>query len=257
MIRVGTAGRQLRKSQATDFPRAGSHLERCAKRFNAVEINSSFHKPHRRTTYERWTASVPAGFAFAVKAPREITHDLRLARAGAALDAFLAQASGLGSKLGVRLLQLPPRLACEPRHPTWFTSRTEDLLIRHHIARVAADPAVVPDAAEPGGWPGFSYFRLPGAPRIYWSAYRPEQIALYADRLEKSKVAERWCILDKTVLGAATETRSPCAARLPDERIVCTVRFDGEHANASRLGFSSGCRRAGLRAIVQVRPPGG
>src|SRR4051794_33429864 len=86
---------------------------------------------------------------------------------------------------------------------------------------------------------------------------RPEQIALYADRLEKSKVAERWCILDKTVLGAATETRSPCAARLPDERIVCTVRFDGEHANASRLGFSSGCRRAGLRAIVQVRPPGG
>src|SRR4051794_33429863 len=152
------------------FPRAGSHLERCAKRFNAVEINSSFHKPHRRTTYERWTASVPAGFAFAVKAPREITHDLRLARAGAALDAFLAQASGLGSKLGVRLLQLPPRLACEPRHPTWFTSRTEDLLIRHHIARVAADPAVVPDAAEPGGWPGFSYFRLPGAPRIYWSA---------------------------------------------------------------------------------------
>ena len=147
--------------------------------------------------------------------------------------------------------------ACEPRHPTWFTSRTEDLLIRHHIARVAADPAVVPDAAEPGGWPGFSYFRLPGAPRIYWSAYRPEQIALYADRLEKSKVAERWCILDKTVLGAATETRSPCAARLPDERIVCTVRFDGEHANASRLGFSSGCRRAGLRAIVQVRPPGG
>jgi uncharacterized protein YecE (DUF72 family) len=110
-----------------------------------VEINSSFHKPHRRKTYERWAASVPADFAFGVKAPREITHGLRLARAGAALDAFLAQASGLGSKLGVLLFQLPPslafdarttatffrvlrkrhagRVACEPRHATWFTPR--------------------------------------------------------------------------------------------------------------------------------------
>src|SRR4051794_41839020 len=107
------------------FPRAGSHLERCAKRFNAVEINSSFHKPHRRTTYDRWTASVPAGFAFAVKAPREITHDLRLARAGAALDAVLAQAGGFGRKLGGFFLPLSPRPACEPRPPPRVPSRTQ------------------------------------------------------------------------------------------------------------------------------------
>jgi uncharacterized protein YecE (DUF72 family) len=227
MIRIGTAGWQLRKSHATDFPGPGSHLERYARRFNAVEINSSFHKPHRRATYERWAASVPAGFAFAVKVPREITHDLRLARTGAALDAFLAQATGLGRKLGVLLFQLPPSLAFdprtagtffkvlrkrhggkvvwEPRHSSWFTPRAEEMLIRHRIARVAADPAVVPAAAAPGGWPGLHYLRLHGAPRIYWSAYQPERIALYADRLEKSKATERWCIFDNTVLGAATE----------------------------------------------------
>jgi uncharacterized protein YecE (DUF72 family) len=227
MTRIGTAGWQLPKANATDFPGPGSHLERYARRFNAVEINSSFHKPHRRGTYERWAASVPADFAFAVKAPREITHDLRLARTGAVLDVFLAQATGLGRKLGVLLFQLPPSLAfdprtagtffkvlrrrhggrvvCEPRHRTWFTPRAEQLLIRYRVARAAADPAVVPAAAEPGGWPGLHYLRLHGAPRIYWSAYEPEQIALYADTLQKSKAAERWCIFDNTVLGAATE----------------------------------------------------
>ena len=227
MIRIGTASWQLPKAHAAHFPSPGSHLERYAKRFNAVEINSSFHKPHRRATYERWAASVPTDFRFAVKAPREITHDLRLARAGATLDAFLEQATGLGRKLGVLLFQLPPSLAfdahtavtffkvlrkrhrgqvvCEPRHPSWLAPRAEELLIQHRIARVAADPAIMPAAAEPGGWRRLTYFRLHGAPRIYWSAYRPEQIAFYADKLTRSKAAERWCIFDNTVLGAATE----------------------------------------------------
>jgi uncharacterized protein YecE (DUF72 family) len=226
-VRCGTAGWQLRKTGMSEFPGSGSHLERYARRFNAVEINSSFHKPHRRATYERWAASVPADFAFAVKAPREITHDLRLERAGAALDVFLAEATGLGSKLGVLLFQLPPSLAlegraaatffkvlrkryaghvaCEPRHATWFTPRANELLARHDVARVAADPAVVPAAAEPGSWPGLHYLRLHGSPRIYWSAYQPDQIARYANKLTQSDAAERWCIFDNTVLGAATE----------------------------------------------------
>jgi uncharacterized protein YecE (DUF72 family) len=227
MIRIGTAGWQLPKAHAAEFPEPGSHLTRYAQRFNAVEINSSFHRPHRRSTYERWSASVPVDFRFAVKAPREITHDLRLVRAGAALDAFLDQATGLGRKLGVLLFQFPPsfafdartagtffrvlrkryagRVACEPRHPTWFTPRAEDLLVRHRIARVAADPAIVPAAAEPGGWRGLTYFRLHGSPRIYWSSYQLEQITVYADKLSKSEATESWCIFDNTVLGAATE----------------------------------------------------
>jgi uncharacterized protein YecE (DUF72 family) len=225
MIRIGTAGWQLPKAYAAHFASPGSHLERYARSFNAVEINSSFHRPHRRATYERWAASVPANFAFAVKAPREITHDLRLARAGAALDAFLAQANGLGGKLGVLLFQLPPSLAFdartagtffkvlrkrhagdvvfEPRHPTWFTPPAEGLLARHRIARVAADPAVVPAAAEPGGWRSLSYFRLHGSPRIYYSNYEPEQIARYAALLKQAE-SRAWCIFDNTVLSAAT-----------------------------------------------------
>jgi uncharacterized protein YecE (DUF72 family) len=45
------------------------------------------------------------------------------------------------------------------------------------VARVAADPAVVPEAVRPGGWTGLVYYRLHGSPRIYYSAYAPEYLA--------------------------------------------------------------------------------
>jgi uncharacterized protein YecE (DUF72 family) len=222
--RIGTAGWSIPKQHAAAFAPSGSLLERYARRFNAVEINTSFYRPHRRTTYERWAASVPENFAFAVKIPKAITHEQRLVNSEPAFDAFLAQISGLGEKLSVLLIQLPPSLAfdeaaaaafftalrarhdgdvvCEPRHPTWFEPRAEQLLAEHAIARVAADPAVVPAAAAPGGWPGLHYFRLHGAPSVYRSAYEPEQIARIAQRLSPAQRA--WCIFDNTTLGAAT-----------------------------------------------------
>src|SRR5262245_27120186 len=113
-LRIGCAGWAIPKQHAGSFPSSGSHLERYAQRFTAVEINSSFYRPHRRATYARWAAAVPAGFAFAVKAPKQITHELRLAGTDTALDGFLAQVGGLGDKLGPLLFQLPPSLALDP-----------------------------------------------------------------------------------------------------------------------------------------------
>ncbi len=220
--RIGTAGWSIPRPHAAAFPASGSHLERYAQRFNAVEINSSFYRPHRRSTYERWAATVPETFAFAVKAPRAITHEARLVRAGAVLDRFLGEAGGLGDRLGPLLFQLPPSfafdaraartfvkmlrarhggpVAWEPRHPTWFAPRADDLLAEYRVARVAADPAVVPAAAEPGEWDGLRYLRLHGAPRIYYSDYGADDIARYARRM----TAHTWCIFDNTALGAAT-----------------------------------------------------
>ena len=60
------------------MPRFGpgdSALARYATRFDAVEVDSSFHRPHRRATWERWAATVPAGFRFSVKLPRTISLD--------------------------------------------------------------------------------------------------------------------------------------------------------------------------------------
>src|SRR5690349_6710944 len=103
MIRIGTAGWAIPAPSRTGFPETGSQLERYATRLTGVEINSSFYRPHRRTTYERWAAATAHSFRFAVKVPRAITHDQRLRGYGERLDRFLQEVGGLGEKLEVLL----------------------------------------------------------------------------------------------------------------------------------------------------------
>ena len=57
----GVAGWSIRKEQADLFAREGTHLQRYASRFDAVEINSSFYRSHKRETYERWAAACRRG----------------------------------------------------------------------------------------------------------------------------------------------------------------------------------------------------
>ena len=227
IVRVGCAGWSIPKEHADRFPAEGTHLERYAGRLPAVEINSSFYKPHRPTTYARWTNSVPADFLFSVKVPKVATHERRLVDTGDVLDKFLAEATQLGDKLGPLLVQLPPSLsfsadaaesffavlrdrfdgdvALEPRHASWFTPDAEGLVTRFRVARVAADPAVVPAAAEPGGWNGLVYYRLHGSPKIYYSDYPEAYLAGLATTLTRAaSSADVWCIFDNTAAIAAT-----------------------------------------------------
>jgi uncharacterized protein YecE (DUF72 family) len=221
---VGTAGWSIPPRHAACFPEQGSHLERYSQRFAAVEINSSFYRPHRPSTYARWAASVPTDFRFAVKLPREITHTRRLVDVTEPLARFLSEVLVLGPKLGPVLVQLPPSLAfqpepvddflrrlrdafdgpvaCEPRHPSWFTNTVDRLLAEHRIGRVAADPAPVPLAAEPGGDRALRYYRLHGSPRMYYSAYAPDYLDALARRLALGD-GEVWCVFDNTAEGAA------------------------------------------------------
>lgn len=225
--RIGTAGWNIPKEHAARFPHNGSHLERYSAVLNAVEINSSFYRSHRRATYERWAASVPAEFRFAAKIPKAITHEHRLTNTNDLLDRFIAEVSGLGSRIGPLLLQLPPSLkfqegvsdqflhglrdrirsgiVCEPRHASWFTPEVDSLFVGLMIGRVAADPAPVLGAGEPGGWRGLSYHRLHGSPRIYYSSYGPDALVSIAGRLSKEAGAgaETWCIFDNTAAFAA------------------------------------------------------
>ncbi|RST55208.1 DUF72 domain-containing protein [Variovorax sp. MHTC-1] len=221
-LHVGCAGWSLPRPQWPHFPEEGSHLERYAARFDVVEINSSFYRPHRRETYARWAASTPAHFRFAVKLPQTITHEQRLACAMPAFDEFFMQASGLGDKLGCLIVQLPPSLAfdarvaarflaaarrrhrgllaLEPRHASWFVPAAETLLARFETARVLADPVLHERAAAPGGWPGLVYLRLHGSPRRYWSSYPDVQLAQLAQRLRQAgqQGTPCWCIFDNT-----------------------------------------------------------
>ena len=228
---LGCAGWSLPRDAQPVFAAAGSHLQRYASRLNAVEINSSFHRPHSRATYERWAGAVPPHFRFSVKLPRTITHDLRLVAADALLGEFLAQAGGLGDRLGCLLVQLPPSLefqsdvaaaffgslgrlhagpvALEPRHASWFTPDVDGWLAKRRVARVLADPVRHDGGRLPGGWPERIYLRLHGSPRMYYSSYEPQTLQTLASEL-------RWRCAKGARSGASSTT--PLAARRPKMR---------------------------------------
>jgi len=232
---IGTAAWSIPRDVATAFPGEGQQLERYARALRCVEINSSFHRRHRVETYARWAGMTPPGFRFAVKLPRAITHDARLRAAREPLRAFLAETAGLGAKLRVLLVQLPPSLAydarvartffallretwagavaCEPRHASWFEPGADRALASMRISRVAADPARSEAAARPGGWLGpagdgaraLLYWRWHGSPRMYWSNYDAPWLARQAAQLgDWPAGAERWAVFDNTAAGAAT-----------------------------------------------------
>jgi uncharacterized protein YecE (DUF72 family) len=224
---VGTAGWSIPREHEEQFPIRGTALERYASRLAVTEINSSFHRAHRLSTWQRWADSVPDEFRFSVKLPKHVTHQRKLAGCSGELDHFLEQAAVLGGKLAVLLVQLPPKLrfdeplasnfftdlrartaaniACEPRHDSWFTPQVSELLEKLRIARVAADPAICEAAAMPGGWRGLSYLRLHGSPVKYRCSYE-DRINDYAAQLKGSAAAsaQSWCIFDNTASSAAT-----------------------------------------------------
>lgn len=225
-IKVGTAGWTIPRDVAGAFPGKGSSLERYAACLNVVEINSSFHRSHRISTWERWCQSVPANFRFSVKVPKAITHEAKLGDCSQLVDEFLRETEALSEKLAVLLVQLPPKLVfnaeransffaqlrarsraklvCEPRNPSWFTAEADAFLNNHEVARVAADPAISASAGMPGGWPGIGYWRLHGSPVLYRSAYAP-RIPELASRIAGfgEHTADVWIIFDNTASSAA------------------------------------------------------
>jgi uncharacterized protein YecE (DUF72 family) len=237
-LRIGTAGWSIPRDVAAEVPGEGTHLQRYARRFDGAEINSSFHRPHRPTTYARWAVSVPSHFRFSVKLPKTITHQHKLVDYGDLLTRFAEEVAGLGGTRGPTLVQLPPSLAfdaevaarafhdiaqrlgpsivCEPRHISWFEDEADQLLAEHQVARVAADPAIDPRAAAPGGWPGLVYFRLHGSPVIYRSSYDAAALARQQDAVATARArgVECWTIFDNTASGAALANALELAAQL-------------------------------------------
>ncbi|MEO7433404.1 MAG: DUF72 domain-containing protein [Dokdonella sp.] len=228
-VRIGCAGWSLPGNVTSEFPHPGTHLERYAAVFNAVEINSSFYRAHRASTYARWACSVPQDFRFSVKVPKAITHDLRLKKSTQPLTKFLHEVDSLGDRLGSLLIQLPPSLAfddatveqfltslrrmydgpavIEPRHVSWFQKRAEQLLSAFDTGRVGADPPV----CDQGAWPLASakpaYVRLHGTPTVYVSNYDDGRLIAVARELDHRQAGGQhvWCIFDNTSRGFATQ----------------------------------------------------
>lgn len=236
-IYIGTAGWSVPKAQSDLFPGTGTHLERYARKLKAVEINSSFYRDHQEATYDRWSDSTPADFRFSVKLPRKFSHVAKLAMPVSELKPFFESIRGLGPKLGVLLVQLPPRLAytpelhkffeslraefphpiaCEPRHPSWGEAAARPLFTDLKITKVMADPEPCPsedDSIHSAG--GFTYHRLHGSPEIYRSPYGEPFLSNLLPKLEPGT---SWCIFDNTTFGHATRNALELHARAVDGR---------------------------------------
>ncbi len=228
-IYVGTATWANPPAERGNRAKSESHLEHYAARFNAVEINSSFYRSHQRSTYERWRETTPADFRFSVKLPRSVTHECGLRHCREQLRSFLQEVAGLDKKLRVLLVQTPGSLAfeagamgrffafltaaspcrivCEPRHASWFSSRSEKMLRRYKVGRVAADPAKAPAAGEPGGARSLRYYRLHGSPKMYYSAYSSEYLQELICKITSTDAMtkEVWCVFDNTARHASWE----------------------------------------------------
>ena len=98
-IRIGISGWRYEPWRGIFYPAdlvQRRELEFASRAFSSIEINGSFYALQTPQSYARWYDETPADFVFSVKAPRYITHILRLKQAEAALANFLAS--------GVRLV---------------------------------------------------------------------------------------------------------------------------------------------------------
>lgn len=88
-----------------------------SRALQTIEINGSHYALQTPASYQSWYEATPPQFMFSVKAPRFITHILRLRgeRSATAIANFLASGLfNLREKLGPILWQFPPSLRFDP-----------------------------------------------------------------------------------------------------------------------------------------------
>ena len=178
-------------------------LKFCAEQFSSIEINASFYRLQKAETYIRWCYETPAGFRFALKANRYLTHNKKLADPDEAIKREKERAINLGDKLIIVLWQLPAhfkknivrlesfcqalsnwsevRHCIEFRHPSWFDREISDSMEKYQMSICQSD------AGDWEFWPAVTsetiYIRLHGHEQTYRSDYTLEELKRWASKI--------------------------------------------------------------------------
>ena len=182
-----------------------------SQHFETVEINSSFYHFPRRSTVEKWKASVSQDFVFSLKLHRSITHLKKLKPEVMLLDKFFASLEPLKGRRTIVLIQTPASLRCdlerlklflellpkeflyafEFRHKSWFEKQVYETLEKNSAALVFSDSPIKKDGSRL--WPKvevetapFFYIRLHGSKLLYRSSYEKRELEAIAS-LAKGK----------------------------------------------------------------------
>jgi uncharacterized protein YecE (DUF72 family) len=202
---IGTSGFSYKEWLGSFYPLdlpEQQMLRYYAERFASVEINYTFYRLPTVRTLQGWAKEVPEHFAFALKAPRRITHDLRLRDAADVAADFCDIAQALKHRLGAILFQLPPFLkkdtarledflhqlppGCRPafefRNQSWFADDVFECMRRFGVALCISE-------AEDRNTPfevtaDFGYFRLRRPD------YTDDDLATWARRIQDT--GARW-----------------------------------------------------------------
>ena len=162
LLLAGTSGYSYKEWLGHFYPQelaASDMLRYYGERFVTVEINNTFYRMPAESMLEQWAQQVPDHFTFTLKAPRRITHEMRLKGSEAQVAEFIRRAGRLGSKLGVLLFQLPPflrkdlprlhaflaqlptspRVAVEFRHASWQDDEVYEALRGREVMLCVTD----------------------------------------------------------------------------------------------------------------------
>ncbi|MGC4093932.1 MAG: DUF72 domain-containing protein [Polyangiaceae bacterium] len=218
---AGTSGFSYKEWRGTFYeerlPEA-KMLEAYATKLPTVEINNTFYRMPKAALFEGWRDKTPAGFTFALKAPRRITHISKLKNAAEQVPYLVEVARVLGDKLGPTLFQLPPtfrkdtallselcsvwprdlRAALEFRHSSWFSDDVYAVLEAAGVALCAAE--VDPDEGEDSPYvrtAPFTYVRLRRA------EYSNDGLGAALDKIRALKVDSAFVYLKHEVKGPA------------------------------------------------------
>lgn len=203
---IGTSGYSYKQWKGRFYPEAlpdAEMLRYYGARFATVEINYTFYRTASVRQLQSWAKEVPETFAFTLKAPRRITHEMRLRDAADVAADFCETAQALKNKLGALLFQLPPflkrdtprledflhqlppgfRVAFEFRNQTWFADEVYETLRRFDVALCVVES---PERTVPLEITAdFGYFRL------RQPEYTDEELAACAARIQQASASWR------------------------------------------------------------------
>jgi uncharacterized protein YecE (DUF72 family) len=213
-LRIGCSGWNYKSWSGRFYPAglpASGWLAYYLRHFDTVETNATFYRLPARATFEGWRRQTPGGFVMAIKASRYLTHLKRLLDPEPPLARLFEAASGLGSRLGPVLYQLPPQLALdlprldgflaalpatlasegetrgrpiqhaiEFRHPSWYAPEVFARLRERGVALCLHDMAgSAIDGPDVGP---FTYVRFHGAVGRYHGSYGEGLLRDWASR---------------------------------------------------------------------------
>lgn len=185
-----------------DLPPSG-WLSYYAQHFPTVEINATFYRLPFRNMVKGWHDKAPAGFLYAVKGHRRITHLKKLLRVHEDVELFFDRVRPLEEHLGPILWQLPPSLkkdarrlesflkalptdcrhAIEFRDPSWLCEEVFECLRAHRVAHVSISSRRMP--ADFTVTADFAYVRFHGLRGGYAHDYTAEELKPWAEHVRR------------------------------------------------------------------------